>query len=129
MTAIKSITLTRAEGIHELCGIPMLCQSWRDSDRLLREWATTVQGYCDKVDFTIDFADGEKYNGVYGLKAHDVKFTNLLGRHVRRFLQCYAGKSRPDYFSADQYERFQRLIDPALKKECLDYLAKYEIGF
>lgn len=101
-----SITITRGEGPTELCGIPHTVASFAEAEALLTEWADTVRpgGSCDKVDFSITWADGTGYAGTYELKHHATERPSLA-RHMVDLADFYTGKGCPAHMSEAAYLR------------------------
>lgn len=127
---VKSITITRAEGPAEECDRPQTVSSFEEADRVLREWSETAPkelGY-DKCDFTITWEDGETYKGRYDLKYWATEYPNL-GKHVRDFITFHAGKQKPAWMTAEQYESF--LQQPHIQETKLEsqrFLENYQIS-
>jgi hypothetical protein len=119
--------VTRAEGRIEECK-SYTVTTWAKTDSILRSWARTApdegQGY-NKCDFTVTYEDGETYTGRYDLKRHDMGFTDLLGYHIRSFVEFCAGQHKPDHMTAAQYQEY---LSDSNKEEYAQFLLKYEIG-
>jgi hypothetical protein len=63
--AEKEITITRAEGRTELCGIDHTFDTFEDAEVYLREQSHTVESRGgDKYDFEVIFQDGVNYTGM-----------------------------------------------------------------
>lgn len=112
-----SIRLNRAEGCstslaHE--GVEFIGPNpWSEARAQLQMWAFTAprDGSVDKTDFTVTYADGETYDGVFGLTFTD---TDLPG-HMRRFLEHLL--EHPDVYGRD--------VD---MDDVTTFLREYEIG-
>lgn len=125
---VKEVWIRRAEGLPEEC-VALTLQSIAEADAVLRRWALTApaDGCYDKCDFTIAFEDGDTYSGRYDLKRHDAGHADLIGRHVRQFVEFYAGLWKPPHWSEEDYEReIRRDVERCLKYK--EFLDKYEIG-
>lgn len=129
MSKIKAtqFKLHRAEGKSEEC-VTRTATTWKEADAILKAWAKTApgphEGY-DKCDFWVTWADGENYQGRYDLKRHDTDFLELLARHIRDFIQFYAGTHKPQWMTQQQYAEAIKGTDHA---EYIKFLNDYEIG-
>lgn len=74
------------------------------ANNLLATWARTAPGYASgydagsgyhKCDFWIAWADGETYKGRFDLERRHIGGGNLIGRHVRDFLEFLALRRTP----------------------------------
>jgi hypothetical protein len=105
-----SITINRAEGPHDLCRKPMTFTGddcWLDAHAWLFSQGKTfpTSGY-DKHDFKVVFADGEEYEGRLDCKAPSCEDPDLnVARHMREFIEFYAGVRRPVHFTDEQWTR------------------------
>jgi hypothetical protein len=105
MTPIRSITLTRVEGPTEDC-ITKTVASWDAATATLREWAKTApgpgDGY-DKCDYTIEWQDGERFEGRYDLVHISVKTPNFAS-FFRRFVAGCSGHDKAPHWSEQTYK-------------------------
>ncbi len=130
---VKKITLDRAEGPTALLGPPVTRSSFEDADRILRDWAHTAPagGGYDKVDFRIEWQDGETYEGRYDMKREDESRANLLGSHVQEFLSFQGGLWCPPHLSREDYEayleRMEREKGAPKRMDYVRFLQKYEL--
>lgn len=84
MIKVKTITIVRAEGPTQLCGIKQVANSWEYANQILRQnsiYAPERGGY-DKHDFTVVFEDGSEYKGRYDLMHWRVEWADLA-KHCR----------------------------------------------
>lgn len=132
MIKAKHILVHRVEGYAHEC-VPVTTTGSRPWDEanahLLRMSATAPKdGTYDKTDFTVTYEDGETHEGRYDLKPHSVEVPDLA-KHVRDFLQFYAGLRKPAHMTQERYDAF--LAQPSTRKhheECKAFLETYEIG-
>lgn len=63
ITGLKSITLTRAEGLQEEC-YTAYAETWDEANYILAKWGHTAPsgGGYDKCDIKVEWADGETYS-------------------------------------------------------------------
>ena len=121
---VKRIILDRVEGPTESCG-ERIASDFRHTDLLLQGMAHTApeqgRGY-DKVDFKIEWEDGETYEGRYDLNkfGEDDDLGQSLVRHVRNHLSFIAHK--PDcessYFKSEEDAEKNA-------QEALEFMEKY----
>lgn len=102
-----SITITRAEGMHDECGKPVTVASFAACDAILRTWSETVRtgGTSDKVDFSITWPDGSAYDGTYLLRHHTSEAANLA-RHIIDFAEFETGLFCPAHMTQKAYENY-----------------------
>jgi hypothetical protein len=129
--AVK-ITINRAEGPHDLCGHPMTFdgpECWLDANVwLLRQSRTfPATGGYDKHDFSVEFADGETYQGRLDCKASNCDDPDLnVGKHMRDFIEFMAGIRRPAWMNDMQWARaLAQYADD--RSAALEYLSTYAI--
>ncbi|MEK1828883.1 hypothetical protein AAAC51_06980 [Priestia megaterium] len=121
---VKDITITRVEGMRDECNTPHTVHSWMDADFLLNKMATTSPEPgtgIHKVDYHVEFEDGEVYKGTYALDKDDKVFASLLG-HTQRTIQYHAGLWKPSWISKEQYEKTTFTQN---KQEAKEFLVKY----
>lgn len=100
------ICIIRSEGPTELCNKPMLFtgpRCWTAARAWLFGQSETfpANGCYDKHDFTVEFADGERYSGTLDCKASDCDYADLdVAQHVRTALiyMSSAGREEADTF-------------------------------
>jgi len=109
---------------------------WRQVDRLLAAWrAADELGFgCEKVDFTLTFADGQTYTGTYELLSDQVRYPAppSLAAHVGEYLTFYAGRRRPAHLSEKDCRRLTDSIrrrSPELAQTCAHWLDHYAIPY
>lgn len=106
---VKFITLTRAEGNADECGKPVTVSTWDAASATLSGWAWTApkDGGYDKCLFTVEWANGETYQGRF-----DLEYRHVMGAHVEdqigRFLR-YVLKT-PGIASAEMVETARRML-------------------
>lgn len=118
---VERIEIVRAEGPHEECDKTVSVASFDEADALLRSWAPSVYGNgADKCDFTIVFADGQTYDGTYGLYKDPTK-ADLAG-HVRNSLAMILGDDPKTEWFRRKYD-----ADGARKAAALDSVTRYAL--
>lgn len=122
---IKSITITRAEGKIEECGIDHHAKTWEEADDILFTMSLSApkEGGYDKTDFKIIFNDKDntEYSGTYDLKHHSIDMPNLYD-HVSDYVAFYSGKRKPSYMSQEQYDN---LVSYGNKDEYQEFAFKF----
>jgi hypothetical protein len=79
---VKKITLTRAEGLTSLCGIPYTVPTFDLAESILAQMVVSDEpNGIDKVDWVIETECGEKFTGTYYLKKDRQGF---LEQHIER---------------------------------------------
>lgn len=125
---IRKITVQCAEGPSYLCR-PKTASNFEEANHLLHAISHDGPdlGYY-KTDFTIEFEDGNTYEGrydVYRWDNPDRELIDLQG-HVRRFVRFYGGLSKPAHLTEKQYETvIGRSGDQRAKYR--EFLEKYEV--
>jgi hypothetical protein len=128
--AVKSITINRAEGPSSLCR-KTTHKDWVAAEKKIIDIRSTVKhnGY-DKCDFIVTFEDGETYEGRYD--AMSLASSNYgLAAHVNSWLSFNAGIRKPAHMNDKQYQEClarNEKMNPGFAKECLEFMAKYDIG-
>jgi len=105
MIPVKSITLTRAEGVVEDC-VTVTVPSWDAATSTLRKWAETAPDAGDgyhKCDYVIEWQDGEQFEGRYDLVHIRVKTPNFAS-FFRRFMACASGREKPSHWTEQTYK-------------------------
>ncbi len=131
------IRIERAEGVIGETGKVSIDTRWDDTDLFvvadqvlygMSQSAPTTGGY-DKCDFTIEFADGETYEGRYDMQGvtPNQRFESL-SMHVRRFLSIAAGRYRPADLSVERYRAIHKHQPEEHTRGCGEWLDKYELG-
>ena len=129
---VKKITLERAEGPSPLDS-PRTAPSFEEADRILREWAHTAPegGGYNKIDFEIEWQDGETYKGTYDLKRQDEARANLIGSHVQEFLSFHSGLWCPAHMTREDCDRYleemERRPGGPKRMDFVRFLQKYEL--
>ena len=137
MTKIKPtrITIERAEGLIGETGKVTIDTRWDNTDlfmvadQVLFGMAQTAPktGRYDKCDFTIEFADGETYEGTYLLQHPSINAPDL-SHHIRRFLSIAAGRYRPTDLSVERYLAIHKHQPEDITYNSCEWLDKYELG-
>lgn len=145
---VVSITLERAEGPISECGASVMVEAsetldaWGEANVKMAGMAISAPkgGGYDKMDFTITFADGGTYSGTYDLKSAE---RPNLKRHVRDFVQCYAGlmempahmlegPGSPNIRERQAKENWQNFLDmierDGTAAQYRDFARKYDVG-
>jgi hypothetical protein len=133
MIQVKSITITRAEGLIEECDKPVTVSSFQEAQAVLTKWGHTApkNGGYDKVDFSVVWQDDEPYNGRYDMVygGHESDGATLAS-HISNFLTFLAGTRKPDHMKEQDYQNcIARYVkeNPNHIKEVKDFLEKYAI--
>lgn len=131
---VKSITVTRAEGLIEEVGKPQTVSEdniWEKANKVLLDWSRTAPKDChtyDKCDFIITYEDGETYKGRYDLKHLICEYPDL-GQHVKDFVTFHAGQRKPAWMTDEQYQNVMKLSHiQEMKPEFERFLKNYEIS-
>lgn len=130
---VKKIWLNRAEGPTKETGQRHFA-SFEAADAQLALWAHTApkkgHGY-NKVDFKIEWADGETYQGRYDLSKDDEIRHNLLGSHIQHYLNFHAGLFCPESMSRGDYERYLNQVGcgegSQNRADTLNFLMNYQL--
>lgn len=92
----------------------------------LRYWAITApvhgQGY-HKTKFTLTWEDGGQYSGRIDLEreAHG----NIMGNHIRSYLEFLSGRSKPAHMTKEQYGQFTS--NKKQVEEAINTLENYDL--
>jgi hypothetical protein len=125
---VRSITLTRAEGLHAEVGHPRTVTSWHVADAVLLQWGATAphpgHGH-HKVDFLIVFTDGVEYRGTYELR---YEFTVTLQEHVRSFVEYATGDHKPAHMTDVQYAELLSYAGPTAQAGWREFLTLHDVG-
>lgn len=125
---VAKIILERAEGMPHEC-VKKEFVSFFTANNQLELWGFTApekdNGY-DKVDFEIQWEDGETYKGRFDLQkgGRESDGSNLQG-HVKGMADYYMGKSK---WAMESYgkEKYMELIKEH-QEEAREFLEKYEL--
>jgi hypothetical protein len=124
---VKSILIDRAEGPVDLCG-PQLVTTYEEASRVFAVIAQTAPdgGGYDKCDFTVTFADGEKYEGRADIQRQHLGGYHL-GDHMKQFLGYLAGTYRPAHVVKDS--DWKEICDRNAERapDAVAFLAKYDL--
>lgn len=148
---IVRVVLDRAEGPSALCRGPIAFEGkdpMGDADAQLLRWAYMRKhdpqdsglGY-DKIDFTIEWSDGEKYDGrydlqVYGKETDEGTMIPSIGKHIQSFIRYISGYwlEHPELYTwtknrtIEQYRKYIGLQTAASIAECKEFLRDYDLG-
>ena len=105
------ITLTRVEGLLDECGTVWIDGGslWRTAEAILDCWAQTApDGGYHKIDFSIDFANGETYKGRYDLSQDRQADSPTLAAHLREIADVSAGQPT---LSAEQRAAYAHVLE------------------
>lgn len=104
---------------------------WQQSDIRLKQAALHEDGRLGyaKIDFTVNYDDGEEYKGRYDLRYGDHAFTGLLARHMTTFQEWHAGRCADPAIGLAEYRKLlAREFYAAAVTEASRFLDEYEIG-
>ena len=77
---VKTITFLYKEGLIWQCdALPLATTTFKQAHSLMMTWADTApdDGCYDKLDFVVEWENGEEYKGRYDLKHWRVEMPNL----------------------------------------------------
>lgn len=105
--AVKTITVTRAEGPSDSCRKPETATTYDHANLILARWSNTAprSGGYDKCDFVIVFADDSKYHGTYDLKHWSMQAPNLAG-HIQELALFYTARETPAHMTQQRHRNF-----------------------
>jgi hypothetical protein len=106
---VKEITITRAEGPYDLCGIPKYFNSFESATHWLRSEAYSFPetGGYDKHDFKVVFMDNETYSGRLDCKHHICLDNDLdILEHVKGFMRYMSNNWNITEEERSQYQTF-----------------------
>jgi hypothetical protein len=103
---VKGISITRVEGAP-VGSANARADSWAHADTVLHRWSESVarDGGFDKCEFTVEWEDGETYQGRFDL----VNWRDAepdLAKHVRELAYFYTGRLRPNHMTPEVYAAF-----------------------
>jgi len=127
---VQSVTIQRAEGMVGLDDFDLRTfPSFSLANIRLMEWAATAprEGGYDKVDFTVQWLDGETYKGRFDLEGQHVH-TADIGVHIWNVASVTSGRLKPGWATEEDWERMKRVgerrgIDRAAWGRLLDTYA------
>jgi hypothetical protein len=99
------ITLRRLEGTLAEIEAPKVITAetatgsiWEAANRTLMDWSQTApaDGGYDKCEFTVEYMNGQEYQGRYNLKHWTVEVPNL-GRHIQARTTDYRQRFQDTY--------------------------------
>lgn len=125
---IENIKLKRAEGptteddpfMNSRAKARVL--NFREADLILNIWRENA--HSDKIDFWINFADGDDYKGTFILLDNEEPD---LQRHVKGFLETYGGIKKPDHFTPQQWQQFKEREGEQNLQQAKDFYNTYDI--
>jgi hypothetical protein len=125
-TRVRKVTIDCAEGPNFILG-PKTASSFEEADRLL--WKIAEHGpdlgYY-KTDFAITFEDGSVYEGRFDVERWDKGHPDLR-KHVREFVEFYAGLRKPAHLTDKQYQTIVQRAGADGPNEYKAFLANYEV--
>jgi hypothetical protein len=122
----RKITIDCAEGPNFLQG-PKTTSSFEEADHLLYQIAEHGPdiGYY-KTDFSITFEDGTVYEGRFDVYRWDRERPDLR-KHVREFVEFYAGLRKPARLTDKQYQTIIQRSGPDGQSQHKAFLENYEV--
>jgi len=128
---VMEITIVRLEGPSYLCDIENKTYSFKEANELLKEMskkAPRTVGY-DKTNFSIVFADGEKYEGRIDLMHYTIEKNSReqnVEQHIHDHLSFYNGTLKPEHMSQQSYDDFlAKNTNEQGRQEINEFLEKY----
>lgn len=126
---VKSIEITRAEGISSLCGKKMTFDSWKKASSWLSSQSNTFpnNGCYDKHDFKVTFEDDKTYSGRLDCKHWNQSDNDLdVYQHILDFCQWNAGLALNPHCGIEKYkEMMQTKQYSESVGEYLQFIEKY----
>lgn len=109
--------------------VGMAWPTWADANRIVREMAGSAPGHgVHRTGFTLDWEDGRRYIGRIDLTRDHAAQLRPLSTHVRRQLECVAGRWRPPAMSDEEYNAFVVAQGLAAIDRALTLLDGYDLG-
>ncbi len=84
--ALKSITITDSE---DIAFTGRVFATWTEAEDAFRALARADRGFC-KAWFTVEWADGERYNGRCDVVPENAADRSILGAHIRGYCEHLA---------------------------------------
>jgi hypothetical protein len=109
---------------------PVTVHSWDEAQKIMIPWihdAPENGGY-DKLDFRIEYEDGESYEGTIDLKREHLGVPNPVGNHVYSFAMFHAGRHLPDWMKEEAYQEILDLYGIETMEEYQEFLDNYDLG-
>ena len=108
-------------------------ETWAAADDRLRDVAKALQdGDTVTINYVVRYDDdGCEYRGSFTVRWWHRDKTNLLGKHIRHFLQVLGGFKNPRANCREWYRAQLASIEeknPGAKARCRLWLETYEIG-
>jgi len=100
---LKSILIHRAEGNHNEC-VTVNVASFADAESVIRGMARTApeSGGYHKTDVTVEFESGAAFRHRFDMTRKHATAVDLAGE-IRRELEFYAGRWRPERITVEQH--------------------------
>lgn len=139
MIKLKQVKITRAEGLINECGNPVILKGERlriskdhdwqyinpilQANTVFMQWGQTApeRGY-DKCDFEVLWQGGYKWAGRFDLQKGGTDAGEIFSDSFRSRILFYAGYNKPQYMTD---ERYNRLIDDYESKGFARHILKY----
>lgn len=129
---IAKVVVHRVEGPSNECvkkefvGLGALTEAHR---QMLRwSYSAPKDGGYDKCDFTVTFADGYVYQGLFDLTCTGRNISgNSVGEQMFQFMEFVAGKRRPAVWSDATYAAVMKRHEH-MKVDATRFLETYELG-
>lgn len=127
MIPITKITLTRVEGPPKEC-VTKHATTFTHANIILTAWSHSApkDGGYDKIDFTVQYQDGETYCGRYDLIHWEGGEPDLQAQ-VDHALHAYAGLRKPPWVETERYTRFLRRLGEDVITRFRHFLENHEI--
>jgi hypothetical protein len=106
---------------------------WRDANAAILRIAKDAPegGAYDKTGFTIEWADGEDYEGRIGVTRAMASLAAPLTKHVLDFNTASAGRQRPSHLTEERYREYLTAIEhhaPGSAAGHAQVIDSYQIG-
>jgi len=131
--AIKSVWLNRAEGPSAQCGDVTFAGANVVQEVLDKLWqwglSAPKNGGYDKVDFKVEWEDGETYEGRFDMKYGGTDAGETFWASLQSRLELWACKRRPSHFSDENWAYHCKDCEESGWKEGAEkMLAEYDLA-
>jgi hypothetical protein len=106
---VKEIVIERLEGMGYEC-VTKTAKSFDEANEIIKEMSKSAprDGTYDKVRFSVEFVDGEKYdNARIDMKHYSIKDNQReqnIPEHIHDHISFYTGKLKSDHMTQEQYD-------------------------
>lgn len=130
--AIKSVWLNRAEGPSALCGDVTIADGdivKQVLDKLCRWGVTVHRGSYDKVDFKVEWENGDEYAGRFDMQHGGTDAGQTFWHSLKSRLELWACKIKPSHFSEQNWANHcKECEENGWKEGSLKMLDEYDLA-